>query len=109
VEEGASVAAPAQVDAWVGLDVGKSEHVADVLDNDGGTAVRPLAVTGRTRRKQVHWLDAAFYDRKRAEGKRRNAALICLARRRRDVILAMLRTGQPYQPARPAPSLAEAA
>jgi transposase len=43
----------------------------------------------------------AFYDRKRAEGKRHNAALICLARRRCDVILAMLRTGQPYQPVRP--------
>jgi transposase len=39
----------------------------------------------------------AFYDRKRAEGKRHNAALICLARRRCNVILAMLRTGQPYQ------------
>jgi transposase len=51
----------------------------------------------------------AFYDRKRAEGKRHNAALICLARRRCDVILAMLRTGQPYQPASPAPSLAQAA
>jgi hypothetical protein len=35
VEEGASVATPAQVDVWVGLDVGKAEHFADVLDNDG--------------------------------------------------------------------------
>jgi transposase len=51
----------------------------------------------------------AFYDRKKTEGKRHNAALICLARRRCDVILAMLRTSQPYQPARPAPSLAQAA
>jgi transposase len=51
----------------------------------------------------------AFYDRKRAEGKRHNAALIGLARRRCDVIPAMLRTGQPYQPVRPTPSLAEAA
>ncbi len=42
----------------------------------------------------------AFYDRKRAEGKRHNAALICLARRRCDVILAMLRSRQPYQPDR---------
>lgn len=41
----------------------------------------------------------AFYDRKRAEGKRHNAALICLARRRCNVILAMLRTRQPYNPA----------
>ena len=51
----------------------------------------------------------AFYDRKRAEGKRHNAALICLARRRCNVILAMLRTQQPYQPARPAPGMANAA
>jgi transposase len=40
----------------------------------------------------------AFYDRKRTEGKRHNAALICLARRRCNVILAMLRTGQAYNP-----------
>jgi transposase len=38
----------------------------------------------------------AFYDRKRAEGKRHNAAIICLARRRCDVILAMLRTHEHY-------------
>jgi hypothetical protein len=35
MEEGASVATPAQVDVWVGLDVGKGEYFADVLD-DGG-------------------------------------------------------------------------
>jgi transposase len=51
----------------------------------------------------------AFYDRKRAEGKRHNAALICLARRRCDVILAMLRTGQPYTPGRPGTAMREAA
>ena len=34
-EEGAAVAVPGEVDVWVGLDVGKSEHFADVLDNDG--------------------------------------------------------------------------
>ncbi len=38
----------------------------------------------------------AFYDRKRAEGKKHNAAIICLARRRCDVILAMLRTATTY-------------
>jgi transposase len=32
-----------------------------------------------------------YYDRKRAAGKRHNAALICLARRRVDVLFAMLR------------------
>ena len=51
----------------------------------------------------------AFYDRKRDEGKRHNAALICLARRRCNVILAMLRTQQPYQAARPLPDIAQAA
>ncbi|WP_329085801.1 IS110 family transposase [Actinomadura citrea] len=45
-------------------------------------------------------LSRAYYDRKRAEGKKHNAALICLARRRSDVIYAMLRDKQPYQPAR---------
>jgi transposase len=47
----------------------------------------------------------AYYDRKRAEGKRHNAALICLARRRCDVLFAMLRDKIPYQP-RPATPIA---
>lgn len=40
----------------------------------------------------------AYYDKKRAEGKKHNAALICLARRRCDVLFAMLRTNTHYQP-----------
>lgn len=40
----------------------------------------------------------AYYDRKRAEGKRHNAAVICLARRRCNVIFAMLHDGAYYQP-----------
>jgi transposase len=43
-------------------------------------------------------LSRAYYDRKRAEGKKHNAALICLARRRVDVLHAMLRNQRPYQP-----------
>jgi transposase len=43
----------------------------------------------------------AYYDRKRAAGKKHNAAIICLARRRVDVLHAMLRNGTYYQP-RPA-------
>ncbi len=38
----------------------------------------------------------AYYDQKRAQGKRHNAALICLARRRTDVIYAMLRDRKHY-------------
>ena len=46
----------------------------------------------------------AYYDRKKAEKKRHNAALICRARRRIDVIYAMLRDRKPYQhPATPEP------
>ncbi|MGK5682411.1 IS110 family transposase [Actinoplanes sp. URMC 104] len=48
----------------------------------------------------AHPLSRAYYDRKRAQGKRHNAALICLARRRVDVLFAMLRVQNPYQ-ARP--------
>ncbi|MCG1037820.1 IS110 family transposase, partial [Polaribacter sp. DS7-9] len=43
---------------------------------------------------------AAYYQRKRAEGKKHNAAIICLARRRCDVIYAMLKTSTLYQPRR---------
>lgn len=43
-------------------------------------------------------ISKAYYDRKRAEGKRHNAAVICLARRRCNVIFAMLRNGTYYQP-----------
>ena len=42
-------------------------------------------------------LSRAYYDRKRAEGKRHNQALIALARRRCDVLFAMLRDGTFYQ------------
>ena len=43
----------------------------------------------------------AYYQRKRAEGKRHNAAVICLARRRCNIILAMLKTETPYQAPHP--------
>ena len=46
---------------------------------------------------------AAYYKRKRAQGKRHNAAIICLARRRCDVLYAMLRDGTLYQPKHPQP------
>ncbi len=50
----------------------------------------------------------AYYDRHRANGKRHNAAIICLARRRCNVILAMLKTATPYQPTAPAELVAAA-
>lgn len=50
----------------------------------------------------------AYYDRKRAEGKRHNQAVIALARRRTDVLYAMLRDGSFYQEPTP-PTVALAA
>lgn len=47
-------------------------------------------------------ISRAYYDRKRAEGKKHNAALICLSRRRCDLIFAMLRNQQPYRTPTPA-------
>ena len=40
----------------------------------------------------------AYYLRKRAESKRHNTAVTCVARRRPNIILAMLKTQTPYQP-----------
>lgn len=42
-------------------------------------------------------LSKAYYQRKRDQGKKHNAAVICLARRRCDVIHAMLKNGTLYQ------------
>ncbi|MCL6646586.1 MAG: IS110 family transposase [Dehalococcoidia bacterium] len=44
-----------------------------------------------------HPASRCYYARKRAEGKRHHQALIALARRRVDVLHAMLRTRQPYR------------
>ena len=38
-----------------------------------------------------------YYDRKRAEGKKHNAALICFAGRRCDDLYAMLKNREPYR------------
>lgn len=50
-----------------------------------------------------------FYDRKRTEGKKHNAAVICLARRRCDVILTMLRNHEAYRIPTEDPDLENAA
>jgi transposase len=42
-------------------------------------------------------LSKAYYERKRSQGKKHNAAVICLARRRCDVIFAMLKNGTLYE------------
>ena len=68
-----------------------------------GTSIRGEfpARSGNKRLKRALFLSAfaalrsdpvsrAYYDRKRAQGKKHNAALICLSRRR-DVLFAMLR------------------
>lgn len=65
------------------------------------------ARTGNRKLKRAFFLAAfaalhdptsrAYYDKKRAEGKKHNAALICLARRRCDVLYAMLRNHTYYR------------
>lgn len=74
--------------------------------------------TGNRKLKRVLFLAAfaalrdpasrAYYDRKRAEGKKHNAALICLARRRCDVLYAMLRNRTCYRRPEPVPTPAAA-
>jgi transposase len=47
-----------------------------------------------------------YYDRKRAQGKRHNQAVLCLARRRVDVLHAMLSHRTPYRTPAPLPAAA---
>jgi hypothetical protein len=53
-------------------------------------------------------ISRTYYDRKHAEGKKHNAALMCLARRRCDVLYAMLRSGTHYRHPEPTPAPAAA-
>jgi transposase len=53
-----------------------------------------------------HAPSRTYYDRKRAQGKRHNQAVLCLARRRVDVLHAMLSQGVPYRPPASLPAAA---
>jgi transposase len=53
-----------------------------------------------------HAPSRSYYDRKRAQGKRHNQAVLCLARRRIDVLHAMLSHGEPYRAPTPLGSTA---
>jgi transposase len=86
------------------------------VTRSSGTSIKGEhpARTGNRKLKRAFFLAAfasladpvsrTYYDKKRAEGKEHNAALICLARRRCDVLFAMLRTKTHYQHPNPAPT-----
>ncbi|MEU2014369.1 transposase, partial [Nocardia sp. NPDC019302] len=82
--------------------------LAPVLQQSGKTHYLRRATAGSKTMKFVFYQSAfaairsdpaskAFYARKRAEGKRHHQALIALARRRINVLHALLRTRQPYR------------
>lgn len=86
-----------------------------------GSSIRGEHVsrTGNKRLKRAMFLAAfaslrsdatsrAYYDRKRAQGKRHNQALLALAHRRILTLHAMIRTGTLYDP-QPSPKLVQAA
>ena len=101
VGDGSSFATPGHLAAYAGL--------APVTRRSGSSIRGEHPARGGNKQlKRAFFLAAfaaladpvsrAYYDRKRAQGKRHNAALICLARRRCDVLFAMLRDKVPYQP-----------
>ncbi|MGS2614384.1 IS110 family transposase [Micromonospora sp. LZ34] len=82
--------------------------LAPVLQQSGKVHYLRRATSGDKTLKRIFYQPAfcalqrdptsrAFYDRKRSEGKRHHQALIALARRRINVLHAMLRTRQPYR------------
>ncbi len=80
--------------------------LAPVLRQSGKSArlMRPGYANNRLKRvfyqsafcSLAHPLSRAFYDRKRGEGKRHHQALIALARRRIDVLWAIIASRQPF-------------
>jgi hypothetical protein len=87
-------------------EAGTGKRNAFIIADTGRT--RRRQVHWRTRRRQVHWLDAGSDELLRhwrvlnGSGIDLAADQTRLARRRCDVILGMLRTHQPCQPARAA-------
>ncbi|TDP88809.1 IS110 family transposase [Labedaea rhizosphaerae] len=102
------------------LEIGDASHFASSahlaayagiapVTRNSGTSIKGEhpARTGNRKLKRAFFLAAfaamsdptsrTYYDKKRAEGKNHNAALICLARRRCDVLYAMLRNGTHYR------------
>jgi transposase len=91
---------PAQLAAYAGL--GPTPH-------QSGTSIRGNRATrlGNHRLKNAFYLAAfsslkhppsrTYYDRKRQQGKRHTQAVLCLARRRVDVLHAMLTTNTHYE------------
>lgn len=82
--------------------------LAPVLKQSGKVRYLQRATAGNKALKRVFYQSAfvaiscdpasrAYYARKRAEGKRHHQALIALARRRINVLHAILRTRKPYQ------------
>lgn len=82
--------------------------LAPVLQQSGKMRYLRRATNGDKTLKRIFYQSAfcalqrdpasrAFYDRKRSEGKRHHQALIALARRRINVLHAILRTRQPYR------------
>jgi transposase len=68
----------------------------------GNRVLKRLMYWSAFRSITYHKPSRAYYDRKRAEGKAHHQAVITLARRRANVLWAMLRDGQPYREQSPA-------
>ena len=68
----------------------------------GNRVLKRLMYWSAFRSITYHKPSRAYYDRKRAEGKAHHQAVIALARRRANVLWAMLRDGQPYREQSPA-------
>jgi transposase len=81
--------------------------IAPVLRQSGRSRLLRRPTGGNKGLKRVFYQSAfcslghedsrAFYDRKRREGKRHHQAVIALARRRIDVLCAILRNRKPFQ------------
>ncbi|MFC0581695.1 IS110 family transposase [Micrococcoides hystricis] len=99
----------------VGKDFKSAAHLASYagiapVTRRSGTSIRGETSSRRGNKvlKRVLFLSAfasikadpasrAYYDKKRAQGKRHNQAILALARRRSDVLFAMLRDGTFYE------------
>lgn len=81
---------------------GSSVH-RDHAARRGNTALKQALFQSAFTSLRHHPVSRAYYDRKRAEGKTHTHAVLALARRRTDVLYAMMRDGTMYREPTPSP------
>ncbi|MFS0302862.1 transposase, partial [Corynebacterium striatum] len=91
----------AHLASYAGLSPRTNQSGTSIMSNspnrDGNKKLKNALWQSSFASIRFHERSRQFYERKRKEGKRHNAAVVALARRRLNVLFAMMRSGELYR------------